>query len=71
MSPSDGLCGVEHPDRPGVRCDKRASCYGHHRNVEHELTWPGIPLPATQAADPGLLVDLRQRTVRRRRGGTP
>lgn len=38
-------CDAPHPERPELRCDKSAPCYGYHANAPANTIWDGTPLP--------------------------
>lgn len=47
------VCGAQHPERPGVLCDKADPCTGYHANAREHVLWgvqemPVVtPLPST------------------------
>lgn len=42
----DDTCGQEHPDLPGVTCDKHPHPYGWHANRGSGAAWAGLEPPA-------------------------
>lgn len=38
-------CGAEHPEMPGVLCEKPRPCYVVHWNETLKEPWPGPPIP--------------------------
>lgn len=39
------ICGEEHPEQPGLSCDKPTHPFGSHFHRDSAAVWDGVPLP--------------------------
>lgn len=69
MSDERKVCGAEHPDKPGVRCEREV-CVAYHRSGAVVWTQGATPLPSSRP-DPIRHNDVARRTRAKARRTDP
>lgn len=70
---SEEVCGAEHPDMPGVTCDKRMPCWAYHESIRADVVWDGVSFPevSTKAKAESKLHEIRDKTAPSEKTGPP